>query len=135
MTDPVPHLVLPSTYDSLAEAREWVAGHARAAGFDGRDVLDLELVVTEAVSNVVRHAYGGEPGRDVELDAQTEPGSIVLRITDHGEPFTGTRAVAPDGSRGYGLGLIEQLVDSMTRSAVEGSNTLELVKHRPGGSS
>jgi len=132
---PAAHLVLPSTYDALADAREWIASHARAAGFADRDVLDLELVVTEAVSNVVRHAYGGEPGREVELDARTEPGLIVLRITDHGEPFIGGRRVAPDGSGGYGLGLIAQLVDSMTRSADEGSNTLELVKQRPGGSS
>jgi serine/threonine-protein kinase RsbW len=128
---PPQRLVLPSSLDALGEAREWIAEHARAAGFCGRDVLDLELVVTEAVSNVVQHAYGGEQGREVELHAHTQGRDLVLRIIDQGEPLTEPGPARTDGTGGYGLGLIDALVDSVHRSTGEGDNLLELVKHRP----
>ncbi|MHB8468481.1 MAG: ATP-binding protein [Gaiellaceae bacterium] len=132
---PPRELVLPSSLDGLGDARAWIAAHAEAAGFAGTDVLDLELVVTEAVSNVVRHAYGGAPGRDVRLDAAVENGDLVIRIRDSGEPFAGPDPLAERGEGGYGLGLIAQLVDSIGRTTTAEGNMLELTKHLTGGRS
>ena len=133
MSEPTFALVLPASLEELGRAREWFAVHARAAGFEGMDVLDLELVVTEALSNVVRHAYGGEGGHEVRLESEQRGDALVLRICDQGGPFV-FPAVENGGEGGYGLGLIEELVDSIQRSHGAEGNTLELVKRRPGGS-
>jgi serine/threonine-protein kinase RsbW len=132
---PADRLELPSTLDVLGEAREWIADHARAAGFEGTDILDLELVITEAVSNVVRHAYGGQPGHVVELEAGVRGDALVVRIADHGVPLgSEPRALDRENAGGYGLDMIGQIVDSIDRSADEEGNTLILIKSLPGGS-
>lgn len=124
-------LALTSELGRLGEARAWVAANATAAGFDDRDVLDLELVVTEAVSNVVRHAYGGEPGRPIELGFAAGAGEVRIRVRDWGGPFRD--GGGPRGDGGYGLGLIADLVDTVERTALADGNVLELVKRRAGG--
>lgn len=128
---PADPLVLTSELDRLGEARAWIAERAAAAGFEGRDVLDLELVVTEAVSNVVRHAYGGEAGRPIELVFESGPGEVRIRLRDWGGPFVPGGEPRDDGGRG--LHLIRDLVDAVERTALEDGNVLELVKRRPGG--
>jgi serine/threonine-protein kinase RsbW len=132
VTEPPPEtLALTSELDRLGEARAWVAAHAAAAGFDDRSVLDLELVVTEAVSNVVRHAYGGEAGRPIELGFASGESEVRIRLRDWGGPFLDGRRARDDG--GYGLGLIDDLVDAVERTALDDGNVLELTKRRPGG--
>ncbi len=124
--------MLTSSLDELGDARAWMAAHARAAGFDERTVLDLELVITEAVSNVIRHAYDLEPGHAIELDAEDDGEFLRITIFDRGAPM-GAPPLQPREDGGYGLGLIAQLVDSTYRSTGGDGNTLELVKRRPGG--
>lgn len=132
MTEPPPQLLaLTSELERLGEARAWVAAHAEAAGFAGRDVLDLELVVTEAVSNVVRHAYAGEPGRPIELGFVAGEDEVRIRLRDWGGPFRDGERARDDG--GYGLDLIADLVDTVERTALADGNVLELTKRRPGG--
>ena len=75
--------------------------------------------MTEAVSNVVRHgcACVGE--------------DVVIRVRDWDAPFPAGGGPREEG--GYGLGLIENLADSVRRTRLADGNLLELVKRRPGG--
>ena len=92
---------------SVRDARTWLS--ERAAGLmDARRRADLELVVTEVVTNAVRH---GAPRGDVILLAATpKPEFLCVQVTDGGAglvPRPG--AMATDENGGFGLFIIERL--------------------------
>lgn len=67
---------------------------------------DLELVVSEMVSNAVIH---GPPG-EVEFRILASPDMIRVEVSDHGvEPFSRPHELSPAGH--WGLGLVEEFSD------------------------
>ena len=77
----------------------------------------LELAVNEAASNIIRHAYHGDPDRAFSLVVEVSPPVVEVRLTHSGESFERTTVPPPsfDGSRlgGFGLFLIENTVDDV----------------------
>lgn len=100
-------------------------------------IWQLELAVTEAASNVVRHAYGGRTDGTIEIEVEASPEgeSVLVRLFHAGEPFEPSSVRPPsfDGSRegGFGVYFIAESVDDVryTRSE-DGSNCVLLVKNR-----
>ncbi len=94
---------------------------------------ELELAVNEAVSNIMRHAYRGRADQPVILDASVTADRFTLRLCHRGEVFD-PQSVSPpsfDGSRdgGFGLFIIEQLVDELTYGRdASGNNFTCLIK-------
>lgn len=128
-------LVLDADLDRLGEARAWLREHAQAAGFSGKALGELELAVTEAISNVVRHGYDGRAGETVELVVDVDEEALVLRILDSGELFDPLAVdvdVSEPRSGGYGIHLIRTVADELTwRPRGERGNELRLVRRRP----
>jgi serine phosphatase RsbU (regulator of sigma subunit)/CheY-like chemotaxis protein/anti-sigma regulatory factor (Ser/Thr protein kinase) len=102
-------LTLPAVAPSVPLARHrlrgWLAGNAPGLDFDTR--AGLEVAWSEAVTNVVRHAYG--------------PGDASFRATARRDGDDVWLVVADDGSwrpprgrhGGRGLGLMRQLCDDV----------------------
>jgi anti-sigma regulatory factor (Ser/Thr protein kinase) len=128
--------VVPSRLDAIEPARRWLSEQAAAAGFAGATVQEVELALTEALSNVVRHAYGGRPDESIELFLTIDERALRLDVCDAGVPPFDPSTVAPpdldNPSRGgYGLMLIDSLVDEVERDFRGGQGTrLSLIKHR-----
>jgi anti-sigma regulatory factor (Ser/Thr protein kinase) len=100
-------LNLPAVPDSVPEARHAAAGLATAAG---ADELDVKIAVSEAVGNVVVHAYrDGNPG-NFELEGSVEDGRLVLAVTDHG---IGMSPHPDSPGLGFGLPLIGNVTDDL----------------------
>lgn len=95
-------LRLPASADQVPVARRAVAEFCEECGLPAPLVDDVKLVVTEACTNVVLHAYEGAASRDgtFEVSAQLEPGVLVLSVSDQGRGIG-----APSINRGLGLGL------------------------------
>ncbi len=128
-------LVIDSRLEAVAEARDWLAERASRAGFSSQTVSDLKLALTEAVSNVVRHAYGGEPGHQIVLSLAMDDEALTLTIRDFGRPFDPGRYREPDLSEpqegGYGVFLMHNLMDEVRYDTSSGvGTTLTLVKRR-----
>jgi anti-sigma regulatory factor (Ser/Thr protein kinase) len=87
-------------------ARETVRGRfARVLG--GETLLDLQLIVSELVTNSVRHG----PGAPIELRLTlTDEGPIRGEVKDHGTGEIAIREIASDGG-GFGLRLVDSLAD------------------------
>jgi serine/threonine-protein kinase RsbW len=103
---------MPASPESPGLARRLVRAYGARHGV-GADVLAaLALCVSEAVSNVVVHAYRAldEPG-EVEVEAQKPDGYLCLYVRDQGDGFA-PRVDSP----GLGLGLP---IISSSASAVE----------------
>jgi anti-sigma regulatory factor (Ser/Thr protein kinase) len=88
----------------VAEARRESAALAREAGFDQQKAGALALVVTEAATNLVRHAEGGE---------------IVLRGLNGAGPL-GIEVLALDRGRGI-ANLAESLSDGYSTRGTPGN--------------
>jgi anti-sigma regulatory factor (Ser/Thr protein kinase) len=92
----------------VAEARRAVRRFA--AGLDV-DVEGLTLAVSEAVANVVAHAYGdGEPGL-IDLAASTAPGEVAVVVRDRGR---GMAAPSLRPGAGFGIEIIRGLARTVT---------------------
>lgn len=84
---------------------------------DEEGIAQLELAVTEAASNIMRHAYRGRADQPLRLVAEAFPDRVVIQLFHHGEGFNPTMVKPPvfDGSRegGFGLYIIAHSVDDV----------------------
>ena len=93
-------LTLPARPENVAVVRHVLGAFAEAPQLPDPVIEDMRLAVTEACTNVVRHAYAdGEPG-PVEILIRPEGDDLLVVVSDHGRGL-GPR---PD-STGPGLGL------------------------------
>jgi anti-sigma regulatory factor (Ser/Thr protein kinase) len=118
--------------DQVAEA---VAG----LGLTGQRLERLKTAVGEATMNAIEHGNGNRPELPVEVTVVTDDTDLVVRITDQG----GDRGALPDVEtpdleaklaglqtpRGWGLFLIQNMVDRLETAVNEHHHTIELVMH------
>lgn len=91
----------------------------------GDDVLaaSIAVAVSEAVGNVVRHAYPGEGTGRVEVEARLEDRSIVVSVSDGGG---GMAARTRSEQNGMGLPVIGRLADGVTVVSDENGTRLTM---------
>lgn len=107
---PVPDgaVELADTTD-LAAARALAHVRAAACGLSDDQVADVEVVVTELLSNSVEHGSGSGTVRFWGGD-----GEFVCQVHDHGrltDPLAGRHPASPYQPRGRGLLLVNHLAD------------------------
>ena len=127
--------MLPSSVERIDDARRWLSERLRAGGFGDNAVWALELALTEAVSNVIRHSYDDEPNHEVHLSLELDGDKATLEVLDFGrgfDPATVTRRdLGEPGPGGYGLHLLDEVLDEVERESSPGRGTrLRLVKYR-----
>jgi anti-sigma regulatory factor (Ser/Thr protein kinase) len=104
--------------ESVPQARESVVEVAEPF-VDETRIPDLRLVISEVITNAVRHGGEGE----MLVAVTPKPGYLCVQVTDTGDGFAPRpRAYGPDEDGGFGLFLVEQLTRrwGLTR---ENSNT------------
>jgi anti-sigma regulatory factor (Ser/Thr protein kinase) len=101
----------PAVAESVGRARNALGDFAARAGAAGQQLDGIRLVVSEAMSNAVLHAYDGDGG-EIHVTAAVVPGELWILIADDG---FGLRAEHSD-NRGLGLGLgwMAQFSDGLT---------------------
>ena len=117
-------LSLPADLAALRELGPWLRDLLDRAGA-GELHSRLELALHEVCVNVVRHAYDDGPGT-VDVAGSVGPAAVELTVTDHGAAFDSTAVTPPTPGEpqvhGYGLLLVEQLVDRLDYLRTEGQN-------------
>ena len=99
-------------------------------------VFNLNLVLEEAVVNIINYAYPKEEHESIYLSARMHEGSIVLVLTDTGKEFDPTAAPEADVTLsaderqigGLGIFLIRQIMNEVKYQRIEGKNILTLEK-------
>jgi anti-sigma regulatory factor (Ser/Thr protein kinase) len=103
-------LTLPARPENVAVVRHVLGAFAEALLLPDTVIEDMRLAVTEACTNVVRHAYaGGEPG-PVEILIRPAGDALEVVVSDQGR---GLGASPDTAGPGLGLPLIAALADSL----------------------
>jgi stage II sporulation protein AB (anti-sigma F factor) len=92
--------------ESVPRARSAAGTFAAAAGASPQQVEDVRLLVSEAVTNAIQHAYRGIEAREaaaVHLTAMVAGSELWIFVADDG---CGLQAEREDASAGLGLGLV-----------------------------
>jgi serine/threonine-protein kinase RsbW len=118
--DSVIELSLPARAENVAVVRHVLGAFAESQRLDAELVEDLRLAVTEACTNVVRHAYPPQaPGR-IDLTIAPDEGALRVVVSDRGrgiDPSPDTKGL------GLGLPLIAAIVDSLEIEQAPGAGS------------
>lgn len=101
-------MALTARAENVMLVRQSVEGAVARMGVTGQQLDDIKLAVTEACSNVVKHAYGGEAG-PMSVAVDCIDGIVRLTVADSGSWREAGPAVA---GRQHGMGL--QIMKSVT---------------------
>ncbi|HLY86803.1 MAG TPA: ATP-binding protein [Gaiellaceae bacterium] len=107
-------LRIPARAEYIALARLALSGLADIAELPDELLADLKLALTEAVSNSVRHAYGGDGGF-VSIAYELSRHLLAIEVVDDGEGFDLERPPMLEGEElaegGLGIAIIRTIVD------------------------
>lgn len=96
---------VPARDEAVGYVRHRVVAEVRAWGVELDDLLGVELVVTELVTNAVVHAGGSAVGVSLRM---VEMG-VVIRVSDSCPGFFGGRVPRDVDERGRGLVMVRRL--------------------------
>jgi serine/threonine-protein kinase RsbW len=107
-------LCLPRDEGTVGLARRALASSLAQLGVTPDCIHDIELGVSEACTNVIRH---GEPGVEYEVSLEVEDDLAVMRIVDTGASVDwqeqSERSPGPSAEHGRGIAIMEALMDSL----------------------
>ena len=114
-------LRFPSDSKYLNMVHELARLMAESTGFEKIEAEKIALAVDEATTNVVQHAYAGEPDHEIEIHFDPEGESLDIVIFHEGEPldtmpvpdFDLDKLVAERRTGGLGLTIMRQMMDKV----------------------
>ncbi len=130
------HLDMPASLRYLNVVSASIAAFLERCGtpVDHTTIYNTQLAVQEACTNIVRHAYAeNAAGRiSVCLTLLRMPPRLRVELSDTGRPFDPCAVELPDLDEvqigGYGLFLIQSLMDEVSYDFQPGCNRLCMVK-------
>lgn len=107
-------LTLPRDELTVPVARHVMRSSMREIGVDRDCVDDLELALTEACTNVLKHSG---PGDQYDVSLSVDPDTATLRVIDTGRGFDidalDRDAAGATAEAGRGVHLMQALVDQL----------------------
>ena len=134
-------MVLVSDPRLLCVVRAAVERLTEVTGFSPPECRSITRAVDEAVANVIRHAYGSQPDRRIDLSCKRVTATVngeareglEIQLLDKGLPFDRSKLTARSLDEvkpgGLGLHFIRDSMDIMEHRQVKGVNRLRLVKY------
>jgi anti-sigma regulatory factor (Ser/Thr protein kinase) len=111
-------LTLPARPENIAVIRHVLGALAEALAMPPALVDDMRLAVTEACTNVVRHAYDESTEGTIDVVVRPRRDALEVVVADEGRGF----GPSPDTSGpGLGMSLIAALADAVEVERGNGS--------------
>ncbi len=123
---------------ALRELTGWVTTLLASAGAPALQG-SMELAVHEVCMNVIDHAYG--PAHlpqhgDITVDGRFDDRAVIVSVRDNGSACERTVGSTPTPDvptiGGYGLVIVEKLVEELTYQRISDTNVWDLRFARPG---
>lgn len=118
--------LIGSIGERVAKALDSYAGDKEALAYQ------LNLVLTEATANVIKHANEANQQNVVRISIHFFENALHIKVFDHGQGFDLNNIPEPDFENpkesGMGLFLIRSIMDSVTYTRHDEENVLEMIK-------
>ncbi|MGY6695744.1 MAG: ATP-binding protein [Roseinatronobacter sp.] len=131
------HVTCKGTLMDVRRAMLQVACFMRDQNAAGELSDDLNLVLSEAMTNIARHGYPREEGT-ISFHLRLAPDAVICRLTDYGIPYRpdalGLSSPDPNSfaEGGYGWFLIRSLTQTLSYSRADDMNILDFtIPRRP----
>lgn len=129
-------LVIPSQTRYLNLVTGLAKRASMVAGMDDATAAKVSIAVDEAVTNVIMHAYHGEPDRSLEIELRFLPACLEVHIWHNGEGIRDDQVVLPDPGEyvkhprkgGLGLLLMSRFMDEVHFLEGPGRNECCMIK-------
>ena len=119
-------LCLPRDEASVPVVRRLCASAMEKLGVQDGCISDVEIAVTEACTNVLKHTTHAEDEYDVDVEITDD--ALDIRVTDKGAGFDhgvhGHEPAQLSAERGRGLHLMRVLVDDLKFASDPGRGTV-----------
>jgi serine phosphatase RsbU (regulator of sigma subunit)/anti-sigma regulatory factor (Ser/Thr protein kinase) len=132
---------MPSSPGNERAVMDRVAGAVSGVSISAARLEQLKTAVSEAAMNAIEHGNGGRPELPVEVKVAMSERDLRVSITDHGGGREIPEVETPDleaklaglqKPRGWGLFLIQNMVDEMNVTSDQAHHTIELVLNLEG---
>ena len=129
-------LILQNEVAEISKLAIFIEELGEEFGLSPELVFNLNLVLVEAVSNVILYAYPKEEHQTISLIARKKDNQLIFVLTDSGKEFDPTQAPDADITLsaedrpigGLGIFLIRQIMNTVEYQRIEGKNVLTLGK-------
>jgi anti-sigma regulatory factor (Ser/Thr protein kinase) len=111
--------VLPRETESVADARSWLASFLRDQHVARSRTSDAVLIMSELVTNALRHGLG-----DIVARTSLTDGMLYLSVTDSGRELPELQPVDPKRVGGVGLHIVDRLSAQWGISPFPGGKTV-----------
>jgi anti-sigma regulatory factor (Ser/Thr protein kinase) len=119
-----------ATADQLADVRRRLTAWLQAADVQAAQAGDIVLVISEACTNCVEHAYRGHSVGSMLTEVTAVGDEVRARITDSG---SWKPPAANPGNSGRGLVLMRAISDSMEMDTTPTGTTVNITFRLPAG--
>ncbi|HDP95047.1 MAG TPA: ATP-binding protein [Candidatus Aminicenantes bacterium] len=126
---------IPSSTELLKMVVELTRHVVGILEFPDKEVQQIALAVDEAITNVIKHSYRYEKGRDIRIEFFTAQAGLKIRIIYAGiapelDPATVSveRLIKQKRKGGLGVQLMRKIMDSVEYSTSNGLNICEMIK-------
>ncbi len=112
--------------------QEHLASHAVLLGGE-EDFNRVVLAFVEALSNIVKHSFGGSSGKSIAIELRSSRNRLSIAITHGGAPFRPRSTPLPDPKQkregGYGLYIMNRCFDQIAYETTgTGAQCITLLK-------
>lgn len=133
------HLCTAAHADNIGLVRVAVASFASSRGFTLDEVEEIKIAVSEAASNAVLHAYGGNAEKPwVDVSACFDDGTLTVKVRDEGVGIEDVRRAmqASFSTRrdrmGLGFTFMNSFMDEVSVESDVSRGTTIILKKSPG---
>jgi anti-sigma regulatory factor (Ser/Thr protein kinase) len=131
-------LSIRNDYSELNRVAVWLEQSAADFGLSDALVFRLDLVLNEALPNIIGYAYPDAGTHDVVIVLKDHPDRVLLEITDAGipfdpfarEPFMEAASLADATITGRGIHLIRAFTDEQEYCRLANGNTIRLTLYK-----
>jgi anti-sigma regulatory factor (Ser/Thr protein kinase) len=134
-------LALRATTGELERLHSWLTSLGESYQLSGQAMFQLDLCLTELVTNVINYAYPVAPAPEEALAVRLtrEPGHVLVEMTDQGVRFDPVAYVPRPCARsleeaepgGRGLLLVRKFATQLQYRREQGCNRLSFILPAP----
>lgn len=128
---------ITSDYGNVIEVNQQIREYLAGENLEEHLCNAVEICLTEALNNVIKHSYGGDNTKSIEINIKKDSKFLEIEIVDAGSPRKNLTIKELDfdpedidnlPESGMGLFIIKQLMDELDYNSKEGKNYFILKK-------